>query len=225
MFKQKFIFSSIFMMLLTVVVAQESVNQLDSDGKRHGLWTKNYDNTDLVRYKGVFEHGKEIDTFSYYKISNGKSVLSAIRVFNKNNNRAEVKFYTSNGKVVSEGKMDGKDFIGQWVYYHRNSDKKMIVENYNDVGQLEGERKVFYENGVMAEHANYRKGKLEGEAKWYSDKSVLIKVANFKNGEFHGPYKTFDNQGNITTEGNYDEDKKTGTWTYVEDGVTKTVDY
>ena len=82
MIKQKVYFSFIFTIILTIAHAQKSVNQFDKSGKRHGIWTKNYHKTDQKRYEGQFVHGKEVDTFKYYTLSKGKSVLSATKVFN-----------------------------------------------------------------------------------------------------------------------------------------------
>ena len=219
MFKQ-FLFSTIALVTLGLAsaFAQKSVNQLDEEGKRHGLWTKNYHNTDQKRYEGVFVHGKEVDTFKYYTLSNGKSVLSALKVFNKKDNISDVTFLASNKKVISEGKMNGKNFVGKWVYYHKNSDKKMIEENYGNDGKLEGLRKVFYENGVIADQTNYKNGKLNGEAKWFSENEKLIKIANYENGEFHGDYVSYDKEGQVATKGTYVKDRKRGIWHYYESG-------
>ena len=226
MLLQKIILTPICLLILLIGSAQNSINQFDSNGKRHGIWTKNYHNTDQVRYMGVFDHGKEIDTFKYFKLSNGKSVLSATKVFNRNDSLADVKFYASNQNLISEGKMKGKKFIGKWLYYHKNTSNKMIEEYFNNEGELEGERKVYYKNGEVAEHALYENGKLEGEAKWYAANGKLIKVANFLDGEFHGKYVTYNLEGEITSEGTYDKDRKVGIWMYNEEGKKpKTIDY
>ena len=55
----------------------QSVNQFDADGKRHGIWKKNFDKTNVLRYEGEFFHGKEIGVFKFYKNINKKAVLTA----------------------------------------------------------------------------------------------------------------------------------------------------
>lgn len=215
-----------FTIILTSAFAQKSVNQFDNNGKRDGLWTKNYHETNQKRYEGVFKHGKEIDTFKYYTLSGGKSVLSAVKVFNENNNLAEVTFLSSNKKVISEGAMNGKNFVGQWVYYHKNSNTKMIVEQYNQDGELDGERYVYYSNGNTAEKASYKNGKLNGESKWLTEKGILIKESNYKDDLLHGETINYDASGNVTSKGNYAEDKKVGVWTYYKDGkLSKEIDH
>ncbi len=104
MIKQKLILGLIFTIILTLGHAQKSVNQFDKEGERHGLWTKNYHQTDQKRYEGVFKNGKEIDSFKYYTLSKGKSILSAIKVFNENDSLADITFLASNKKVIRKVK-------------------------------------------------------------------------------------------------------------------------
>ncbi|WP_299226548.1 toxin-antitoxin system YwqK family antitoxin [uncultured Psychroserpens sp.] len=201
--------------------AQDPVNQLDENGKRHGLWKKSFHNTNQLRYSGQFFHGKEVDTFKFYTLKNGKSVLSGIKVFNKDNDIASVTFLSSKGKVISEGKMNGKLYFGKWVFYHNKSDSIMSVEHYNDQGQLHGEKTVYYENGQIAEISNYTNGKLEGESIWYSDKGVVLKRFLYENDELHGVSKYYDAEGVLLAEGKYQKGRKHGIWTYYEDGKLK----
>lgn len=226
MIKQKVFLCSFFTIILTIGYAQKVVNQFDKEGKRHGIWTKNYYQTDQKRYEGVFEHGKEIDTFKYYSLSKGKSVLSAVKFFYEKDSLADVTFYASNKKVISEGKMKGKRFVGQWVYYHKNSTAKMIVEHFNDDGKLDGERLVYYKSGEIAEKAYYKNGELNGEALWYSEKNELLRKSTYRNGKLHGITINYDTDGNVTSQGNYIDDQKKEIWTYYKDGkLTKTIDH
>lgn len=219
MIKQKILSGLFLTLILTTCLAQNSVNQFDNNGERHGLWAKNYDGTDQKRYEGNFKNGKEIGTFKYYKLKDGKSVLSATKVFNELNDIAEVTFFTSDGKVVSKGKMDKKQFIGKWLYYHKNSNQLMIEEHYNDVGLLEGKRIVYYENGNVAEDTNYKNDKLNGVAKWFTKAKQNIRTITYLNGERNGLVINYDGKGNKVSEGYYKGDQKTGVWKYYKDGV------
>lgn len=226
MIKQNIFLTFLLTFFLTNLIAQKSVNQFDTNGKRHGLWTKNYHQTNQKRYEGVFRHGKEIDSFKYYRLNKGKSVLSAVKVFNEKDSLADVTFYASNKKVISKGKMNGKRYIGQWIYYHKNSTAKMTVENYSDNGELNGERIVYYLNGTIAEQSFYKNGKLDGEAKWFTEKNKLIRSSRYKNGELNGKTINYDADGNIKSEGNYINDQKKGIWVYYKDGKeTKKIDH
>ena len=138
MIKQNILKPYFFIYILTVVSlsmhAQDAVNQFDSSGQRHGVWRKYYHNTDQLRYEGQFDHGKEIGEFKFYTLNKGESVLSAVKQFNSENDLASVKFLSSTGKMISEGQMNGKLYIGKWIYYHNKSDGILSVEYYNDRG-------------------------------------------------------------------------------------------
>ena len=63
----------LFVFLLPVLASAQDVNQLDADGKRHGIWKKNFENTKILRYQGEFFHGKEIGVFTFY-LSNRNNI-------------------------------------------------------------------------------------------------------------------------------------------------------
>ena len=47
-------------------VFSQSINQLDAQGKKHGIWKGTYSDTGRPRYEGTFEHGKELGTFRFF---------------------------------------------------------------------------------------------------------------------------------------------------------------
>tara|TARA_R110002049_G_scaffold231823_1_gene404402 strand:- start:3847 stop:4548 length:702 start_codon:yes stop_codon:yes gene_type:complete len=216
----KFPFLTIFILMSSLAIAQ-GINQFDENGKRHGNWIKTFDNSKVLRYQGAFAHGKEVGLFKFYKNINNKAVLTATKQFNETNNIAEIKFLTSKGKVVSEGKMDGKTYIGTWKYYQKNSDNLLILEHFDDSGRLDGERFVYYENGEVAEEQNYKEGKLDGVSKWYSENKIILKEFIYVDGELHGVAKFFNPKGELLVEGQYKRGKKDGIWKYYENGKLK----
>ena len=208
----------LFILFTTALLFSQDINQLDENGERHGIWKKNFDNTDQPRYEGQFKHGKEIGEFKFYKLVNKKSILSATKAFNENDHVASVKFFSSTGKLISEGKMNGKAYIGKWTYYHNKTNAVMSTETYNDQGELDGEKFVFYENGQMAEKSNYVKGKLEGLSTWYSEKGIVLKEFFYENDELHGMSKYYDNIGQLLAQGAYKRGRKHGVWKYYTNG-------
>ena len=219
-----------FIFILTVIplsaLGQSTVNQFDSEGKRHGVWRKYFDKTKELRYEGQFDHGKEIDTFKFYTLNKGKSVLSAVKVFNATNDIAAVKFLSSKGKLISEGQMNGKLYIGKWIYYHNKIDAVMSTEHYNDNGELDGEKLVFYPDGKTAEKSNYSNGKLDGKSIWYAKNGNELKVFQYQNDELNGVSKYYDSDGNLAAEGVYRNGLKHGLWKYYEGGkLVKTKDH
>ena len=200
----------------SIIAFAQDINQFDANGKRHGIWKKNFEGTKQLRYEGEFNHGKEIGLFKFYKLVRKKSVLSATKLFNVNDNSAEVKFLTSRGKTISEGKMVGKTYVGKWTYYHKNSDKVMTIETFDDKGVLQGERLVYYDNGQLAEKSTYVDGNLEGISEVYSLKGVVLNSLNYVSNELHGISKSYNGKGELLVEGNYKKGKKTGVWKYYE---------
>jgi antitoxin component YwqK of YwqJK toxin-antitoxin module len=207
-------------------LSAQDINQFDANGKRHGIWKKNFEGTTQPRYKGEFNHGKEVGLFKFYKLIKKKSVLTATKQFSANDNSAYVTFLSSRGKVISEGKMIGKIYVDKWKYYHKNSNAVMQTETYDANGLLQGEKLVFYKDGVVAERANYIDGKLQGESKWYSVKGVVLKAFIYVDDELHGTAKYYNPKGELIVEGQYKKGKKSGTWRYYENGeLTKEKDF
>jgi len=217
MIKQNIIFI-IFLTFGMSAFTQSDINQFDEDGKRHGVWKKNFENTRSLRYVGQFEHGKEVGLFKYYQKIGRTSKLAATKEFNENDNSAYVKFVSLSGKTISEGKMKGKDYVGKWTYYHKNSEKIMTIENYSDHGQLHGVKTVFYSNQQISEEVNYQNGKKEGKETHYAPTGVAVKVYNYVEDQLHGEAKHYDERGKLTIEGQYKKNKKTGIWKYYKNG-------
>ncbi len=216
----------VILFFISSLISAQNINQFDAKGKRHGIWKKNFEGTNQVRYQGEFSHGKEIGLFKFYKYLKKKSVLTATKQFNEKDRIADVKFLSSRGKVISEGKMIGKLYVGKWVYYHNDSSKIMTLENYNDKGKLHGKRFVYYEDSQIAEEANYVNGSQEGISTWYSKDGVIVKVFIYENNELHGLAKYYDEEGVMLVEGVYKRGKKTGIWKYYNNGkLVKETDF
>ncbi|WP_136481375.1 toxin-antitoxin system YwqK family antitoxin [Cognatitamlana onchidii] len=207
----------IFLVFCSYTIAQD-INQYDDQGKRHGIWEKTFEGTNIIRYQGQFKHGKEVGTFKFYKNIRGKSVLSATKVFNSENDKAEVTFLSSKGKVISEGVMDGKTYVGTWKYYQKNSNELLTIEHYNNQGELEGERLIYYPNRQVSEKQNYLNGKLDGLIVWYSKSGIVLKEMLYEKGELHGAARFFNASGQLICQGQYKRDKKDGVWKYYERG-------
>lgn len=212
---------SLFLLLFSCFLFAQDINQFDANGKRHGIWKKNFDKTKILRYEGAFLNGKEIGQFKFYKNIKNKAVLTASKQFSEDNTSADVKFYTSRGKIISEGQMDGKTYKGTWKYYQKRSDQLLILEHFNNSGILIGERFVYYENGQIAEKQNYKDGKLDGVSLWYSERNVVLKAFIYVDGELHGFSKFYNPKGEIIVEGRYKRGKKDGVWKYYENGTIK----
>ena len=206
-------FIKILLCLSTLgLVAQNNFNQFDDKGERHGPWRKFFKNTNAIRYSGTFEHGKEVGEFLFYTLKSNKSVLTSSKVFDTNNNLAQVKFFASNGTVISEGKMNGRLHIGPWVYYHKNSKVIMTEEFYNNEGKLNGVRTTYYKNSKIAGEVSYDNGLKNGISKSFSQSGILINKINYRAGEMDGIAEFYNEGGQLLRKGNYLNGLKHGSW-------------
>ena len=206
----------LFVISPLIVFAQKKINQFDDQGNRDGIWKKYYSGTDQLRYEGTFLHGKEVGIFKFY-CEKCKDQPTAIKEFNSLNNTAMVKYYTIKGKLVSEGKMDGKSRIGEWIYYHEKSNNIMSREHYVK-GKLDGKKITYYTNNKITEELQYQNGMMEGENNYFSPEGVLLKKLNYSKDKLEGRAYYYDASGRVIIEGNYKNDKKHGIWRYYKDG-------
>lgn len=206
---------SVFTVFQTVS-AQQNINKLDANGKRDGVWKKQYSNN-RIRYVGTFENGKEVGVFKYYSASNSDYPVS-IKKFSNNNDTADVQYFTIGGVLESEGVMKGKDRVGKWLFYHSNGKSIMSEENY-EKGKLNGIYKTFYPNGEPTEITSYKNGLLDGNYKKYSIKGLLYNDFNYSRGKLNGMaiyYKR--STGDLIKKGPFKDDLRVGTWENYVDG-------
>lgn len=197
--------------------SQSEINQMDAQGKRHGVWKKTFEGTDQLRYEGTFDHGKEVGEFKFY-CEDCKNQPMVIKNFTGKDNIADVKYFTVKGKLVSEGKMQDKDRIGEWIYYHEKSKNIMTREQYVN-GKLDGKVTTYYPNGKITQETTYKKGIKEGEDNYYSPDGILLKKLLYINDQLQGPATYYDAYGNVIIEGFYKEGKKHGLWKYYKNGT------
>ena len=209
---------SVIVSLFAIGLNAQTFNQFDESGKRDGVWRKYFEGTKVLRYEGAFKNGKEIGLFKFYKNIKGKPVLTATRQFNDSTDIAEVVFYASNGKVISEGKMKGKTYVGTWKYYQKASKALLTLETYNDQGKLNGERFVYFDNGQIAEKTFYKDGQLQGKAEYYSLKGTLLKSFLYLDNQLHGEAKFYNPKGELIVSGKYNTGKKDSIWSYYNTG-------
>ena len=199
--------------------AQEDINRYDSSGKRHGTWVEYFDDSkSQPKFEGQFEHGERIGLFKFYQ--KGLKQPVALMEFDPASGKIIAKYLSQKGKVISEGKMADQQRNGLWTYYHQKSDKVMMTETYMN-GKLHGPKKIFYDNGQLAEEASYVKGELDGPRKLYSVKAVVLEDLTYRNGELHGPARFYNGKGELMSEGQYKDNEHHGTWRYYENGNLK----
>lgn len=210
------LFFLIFLVSATMF-SQETINQFDAQGRRTGVWKKYYDNKN-IRYEGQFKAGKETGVFNYYgELNSAQPII--VKIFSEANDSAKVRFFYEDGKLESEGSMNGVNRVGKWTYF--NTDGKTIVseENYKN-GLLHGVFITYFSEGKKAETAHYKNGKFHGNVLRYSSEGVLLDDLHYENGKLHGPAKYYNVAGKLVRKGTYENDQKVGNWEYFENGET-----
>lgn len=211
----KFLFSVVAALWVAVGSAQE--NQVDAQGKKHGLWKGVHEGSKRPRYEGTFEHGKEVGTFRFFDDTKAGSVI-ATREFAPDGS-AYTTFYDQKKNKVSEGKVVNKQYEGLWKYYHEASPAIMTTENYVN-GKLEGKRTVYYKSGKLAEETTYKAGIKNGAYKKYADneKNVVLEAVTYNNGKLEGAGVYYNPDGSLASKGNFVNDEKKGVWEFYTDG-------
>lgn len=195
--------------------AQEKINQLDTKGRKTGVWKK-YHSNNRIRYEGQFEADKEIGVFKYYSILSSDHPI-IIKTFDKGSSIATVVFYSEDGTKKSEGKMNGKNRIGKWLYYYPDGKTLLIEENYVD-GVLEGNYISYFKNSKISEQLIYKNGKLHGNIKRFADNGTKIEDLNYINGVLNGSANYYNIDGMLIYTGVYENDERVGDWKYYNDG-------
>jgi antitoxin component YwqK of YwqJK toxin-antitoxin module len=194
----------------------QEINQLDNKGLKHGLWKGVYKESNRPRYEGTFDHGKETGIFKFFDDTKAGTII-ATRNFNPKDNSCYTIFFNQKSNKVSEGKLINKLYVGEWKYYHENSDSIMTKEFYIN-GKLNGIRKVYYPNGKLAEETTYKEGLKEGIYKKYAENGVVLEESIYKKDMYNGLAIFRNSKNEIVGQGLFKDDKKVGIWDIFENG-------
>jgi antitoxin component YwqK of YwqJK toxin-antitoxin module len=209
---------------LSNVFGQE-INSFDEDGKRHGKWVKYYENSKILRYKGQFEHGKEVGVFEFFHQTAKGKHASCVKEFLPNTDIALVKYYTSTGVFLSEGKMENKKRIGTWLSYERKTGVLIEKEQYK-LGLLNGLKTSYYKNGNILQTQEFKNDLAHGKKIMYTPNGRVSSEYLFSKGKSNGVFVEYDKSGAKSFSGKYKMNKPQGVWKYYENGkLVRTKDY
>ena len=175
------IFLFIALFYLSNTFGQE-INSFDENGKRHGVWEKYYDNTKNLRYKGQFNHGKEVGVFKFFHQEPKGKHPSCVKEFSPDSDIALVKYYTSTGVFLSKGKMKGKKRTGTWLSYERATGVLVDKEEYKD-GVLNGTKTSYYADGKVLQTQEYKNNLAHGKKIMYAPNGKISSQYVFSNGK------------------------------------------
>jgi len=208
-------------------------------GKRTGEFIKFHENNTLKLKGNLVDDKWEGEVREYH--TNGE--LSAIINFKNDERNGTYTFYFRNGKISEKGnyllakKIDAYESfynngqiaskgnykndiqIGSWVSYYYDGKLKEEAE-FDENGKKNAIQKTYDRDGKLHYEMEFKAGELQA-FKFY-DKSGKI-IAQEKRSGKKISFKFYDPRGVLTTQGQFDDDLKTGKWLYFnENGIKQT---
>ncbi|MBI3233745.1 MAG: hypothetical protein HYZ42_06835, partial [Bacteroidetes bacterium] len=99
----------------------DTINQLDSNGKKHGFWRTYYPDSTTIKLEGEYVSGVPCGNY---------------------------KRYYPNGKIKETGSYRDKHYYGEQRYYYENAQLER-VSFYNDTGEKTDTTWYFHSNGKL----------------------------------------------------------------------------
>ncbi len=192
--------------------SNDTINQVDNNGKKHGFWKKQ--NGDTLKYEGRFVHGIPEGDFVYY-YDDGK--VKTEMNYTNNGQNAYAIMYFNNGKKMAEGKFVNKKREGEWITYdgHDNIIAKVPYSN----GKKSGLAIYFFPEGGTLEEVHYEEGIEQGNFKQYFPNGSVKMKGCYENGKYHGPFTYYYPNNMVYNTGLFENGLKNGVWSmYDEEG-------
>lgn len=172
--------------ILLQAVGDDTLNRVDSLGKRQGYWKI----TASMKKLGapwlpdqIIEEGSYKDSrkngnwIEYWQNHNKKSVMYFVN--NRPNGRATLFF--ENGHVKETGTWRGTRWIGEYKMYYEN-DTIWYHFMYDSLGKKHGVQKSFRLNGKLDCEKYFNHGKEEGWSRCYYDDGSLMSETFYSSG-------------------------------------------
>jgi antitoxin component YwqK of YwqJK toxin-antitoxin module len=212
--------SVFFIGLNQVVLAQtDSLNQVDSKGRKQGAWSKNYPNGQ-VRYAGQFKNDKPIGTFQYF---NNNGVLMS-KVEHREKDTAYAEFYHDGIAIMSSGKYYKQERVGIWKYFDGEGDITSQCIYLN--GKKHGPERIYFKDGRTAKELSYTHGFKQGQVTEFFPSGKVKFKGTYVDDNLDGEVEYFHPNGAPKALGNYQHAVKNNTWTlYDGHGKVKTIQF
>lgn len=220
--KQLFFLFTLNLLFIYNVFSQDTINQLDSLGKKKGYWRVLHENG-KIRYEGFFINGDPVGEIKRYYTG---GILQANLNYKQNSPEAYAKLYYENGELAAEGKYFDKQKDSTWNYYSSYDGHLTLKENYR-LGSREGESIKMYNNDVISERMIFQHDKRNGIwEQYYQNGSPRLK-GYYINDKREGEFISWTDTGKLSIKGNYKDGLMHGKWLYFdEDGELEiTVEY
>lgn len=197
----------IFLLFSGSIIAQNAVNQIDSQGRKQGFWTKK-DAEGKLLYQATFKNDKPVGEMKRFH-PNGK--IKAVLNFIESSELSDVQLFDEGGHLIARGKYLEQKKTGEWNYF---LDAKIVsTENYLN-GLKNGVSIRYYQTGEVLEESNWKDDLLEGVYKSYFQDGKIYMECNYSKGMRNGPFKTRFVDETVELDAFYTGDLKDKNWLY-----------
>ena len=194
-----------FLLLSGSIIAQNTVNQVDAQGRKQGFWTKKTADGKLL-YQATFKDDKPVGEMKRFH-PNGK--IKAVLNFVEGSELSDAKLFDEAGNLVAQGKYSGQKKTGEWNYYKEN--KIVLTENFQD-GLKNGLSKSWFKTGELLEELTWKDDKLNGVYRSYFQNGKVFMECNYSQGKLNGPFKTRFEDGTLELDAFYASDLRDKDW-------------
>jgi antitoxin component YwqK of YwqJK toxin-antitoxin module len=200
----------LFLLISGSMIAQNTVNQVDAQGRKQGFWTKK-DTEGKLLYQATFKDDKP---FGEMKRFHPNGNVMAILNYTENSDEAAAQMFDERGKLVAQGKYLNQKKTGEWTYL---LDSKVVsTETYRN-GQKNGTSKRFYKTGELLEESNWQNNKLNGIYRSYFQDGKTLLECNYLVGQRNGAFKTWFPNGQVEIDAHYSGDSRDKDWKYYDE--------
>jgi antitoxin component YwqK of YwqJK toxin-antitoxin module len=171
----------LFLLISGNILAQNTINQIDAQGRKQGSWTKKDAEGKLI-YQATFKDDKPVGEMKRFHLN---GVVKAIINFEEGSDISDAQLFDERGKIIAKGKYAGQKKTGAWNYLKDN--KIVATETYQD-GKKNGISKRFYQTGELLEESNWRNDRLNGIYRTYFQNGKPYLECNYSEGLRNGVF-------------------------------------
>ena len=197
----------IFLLLSGSIIAQNTVNQVDAQGRKQGFWTKK-DAGGKLLYQATFKNDKPVGEMKRFH-PNGK--IMAVLNFIEGSELSDVKLFDEGGHLVAQGKYLDQKKTGEWNSFR---DSKVVSRDNYLNGLKNGLSKRFFKTGELLEESFWKENKPEGIYRSYFQDGQPYLECKYSQGELNGAFKTWFPDGTLELDAFYTGGMKDKDWLY-----------
>lgn len=216
-FMSRYLLALFSILVPAVLLAQ--TNQVDSQGRKHGVWEEFYQNG-TVKYRGEFSHGQPVGEMKRY-YDDGS--LQAVLVHRKDDVTYAELYYPEKKQLMAEGKYLEKERDSVWTFYSQ-AGVLTSREAYSE-GEKQGLTEIYYEDGSVSEKIHFVDDVKHGVwEQYFPDGNPKLKATVVDGVMYDGEYITYYPDGTKMMEGEYVDGKKESSWYHFnEDGSIEVI--